>query len=234
MRFFTVALSTVAAFATLVSAQSATGTTPPAPAVTDSKENQINFPIGGTITSGSPITIKWTPSTSGPVTLVLRKGDGNNLDTITTITSGIPNSGSFDWTPSSTLPAGDDYAIQIISGGVSNYSPKFGISSTVSSSSSSSTTMSTSTRSSSSSTSSTITSTSTSSSSTANASATPSGTNTTETSSSTTRTSTHSSPTATSGGAPGGGGATSLNGAGQVASPLALIFFIVAGIVYLN
>jgi len=60
MRFFTVVLTAVTAFTALVSAQSATETSPPAPAVTDSKDNQINYPVGGTIGSGSPITIKWS------------------------------------------------------------------------------------------------------------------------------------------------------------------------------
>lgn len=59
MRFFTVVLTAVTAFTALVSAQSSTETSPPAPAVTDSKDNQINYPVGGTIGSGSPITIKW-------------------------------------------------------------------------------------------------------------------------------------------------------------------------------
>ncbi|CAZ85609.1 unnamed protein product [Tuber melanosporum] len=232
MRFFTVALGTVVAFAALISAQTTTGTGPPPPAVTDSTENQINVPPGGTIASGSGITIRWTPSTPGPVTLILRRGDGNNLATVTNIASEIPNSGSYDWTPSESLPVGDDYSIQIISGSASNYSPKFGIGPPVSTSSSStSTTTSTgssSTSSSSSSSSSTITSSSSSSSATT--SATSSGANTTI--SSTSRTSSRSIPTSTSSGATGG--ATSTNGAAQVVSPLALVFFIAAGIAYLN
>jgi len=60
MRFFTAVLTAAAAFTAVVSAQSATGTGPPAPAVTDTKDNQINYPVGGTIGSGSPITIKWS------------------------------------------------------------------------------------------------------------------------------------------------------------------------------
>lgn len=60
MRFLTVVLTAVTAFTALVSAQSSTETSPPAPAVTDSKDNQINYPVGGTIGSGSPVTIKWS------------------------------------------------------------------------------------------------------------------------------------------------------------------------------
>ncbi|KAG0637957.1 Ser-Thr-rich glycosyl-phosphatidyl-inositol-anchored membrane family-domain-containing protein [Tuber brumale] len=270
MRFFTAALGTVVAFAALISAQTTTGTSPP-PTVTDSTENPITFPAGGTIGSGSRITIRWTPSTQNPVTLVLRKGRGANSNTITTIASEIPNSGSYDWTPSPSLPVGDDYSIQIISGGLTNYSPVFGIgplTSTSSSSTSNTTsTTSSSTSSSSSSSSSTTTSSSSSSSATSSSvttSATSSEANTTisstspapsrstptstssDTSTSTssdtptstssgTPTSTSSgTPTSTSSGTPGNGGTTSANGAPQVVSPLALIFFIVAGIAYLN
>ena len=54
MRFFTAVLTAVAAFTALVSA---TGTNP---VVTDTNDNQINYPVGGIIGSGSPITIKWS------------------------------------------------------------------------------------------------------------------------------------------------------------------------------
>jgi len=56
------------------------------------------------------------------VSLILRKGPGNNIGTVGPIADSIPNNGSYFWNIPSTLPAGLDYAIQIIVGPASNVS----------------------------------------------------------------------------------------------------------------
>jgi len=223
MRFFTVALSALAAFTSVVSA------------ITDSKENPITFPTAGTVlTAGKKATIRWDPTTQGTITLVLRKGTDTNLATLETITSDAPNSGSFDWTPDPSLPAGKDYAIQIISGTLGNYSPKFEIESMNTATTSTSTsTSSTSTTSTKSSTSTSTSTTSTSSSSTTtgtDAAGITSTANRTMTSHSTTATRPTESTSATG----TGGAAPNINGAGQLSSSFALVFCVLAGMVYLN
>lgn len=42
-------------------------------------ENPI-VPIEGVLVAGKPTTIKWNPTTTGPITLQLRSGDAQNLD----------------------------------------------------------------------------------------------------------------------------------------------------------
>ena len=59
----------VAAFASFVAAQS----------------NAITAPIGGAVSAGKPTTITWQPSDQGTITLTLRSGDGNALNTVATI-----------------------------------------------------------------------------------------------------------------------------------------------------
>lgn len=69
MKFFAIFLSI---FAALAIAQS---------------PNPITSPTGGTIQAGSAITVAWTPTTSGTVSLQLRSGSANDLNAGTTIAS---------------------------------------------------------------------------------------------------------------------------------------------------
>lgn len=59
-------------------------------------------------TAGQALTLKWTPSTSGTVSLILRSGSSNNLAEGTTIAKSIQNSGSFTWTPPTNTVRGSD------------------------------------------------------------------------------------------------------------------------------
>ncbi|QDS68966.1 hypothetical protein FKW77_008878 [Venturia effusa] len=97
---------------------------------TDS-ENPI-VPIEGVIVAGKPTAIKWQPTTSGPITLMLRSGPAENLDRGVVIAASIPNTGSYLWTPPADLPLKPNYAIQISNdaypGTQVNYSPQFAIS----------------------------------------------------------------------------------------------------------
>jgi Ser-Thr-rich glycosyl-phosphatidyl-inositol-anchored membrane family len=56
------------------------------------------------------------------VSLILRKGPGSNIGTVGPIADSIANNGSYFWNIPSTLPAGIDYALQIIVGPASNVS----------------------------------------------------------------------------------------------------------------
>jgi len=134
MRF----LKSLLLFASVVLAVPQTATAPPTPtapstgstnAPVSGATNPITYPLGDQpIEAGKAITIKWDPTYGDKLDLVLRRGDSDNLDTID-IAKGIPNSGSYTWTPPKQLEAGSDYAIQITAGSATNYSPKFEVSS---------------------------------------------------------------------------------------------------------
>ncbi|KAK4560843.1 hypothetical protein LTR86_005423 [Recurvomyces mirabilis] len=65
-------------------------------------------------TAGQPLTLNWTPSTSGSISLVLRSGSSNDLAAGTVIASNVPNSGSYTWTPDTMLTRGSDYTVEIV------------------------------------------------------------------------------------------------------------------------
>ncbi|KAJ9623515.1 hypothetical protein H2203_005777 [Taxawa tesnikishii (nom. ined.)] len=75
-----------------------------------------------------PLTLNWTPTTSGTITLILRSGASNNLNAGTIIASGIDNSGSYTWTPSDSITRGSDYTVEIVDDSNpsnTNYTPYF-------------------------------------------------------------------------------------------------------------
>lgn len=45
----------------------------------ENRENPL-APIDGVLAAGKPTTIKWQPTTTGPITLKLRSGPKENLD----------------------------------------------------------------------------------------------------------------------------------------------------------
>lgn len=79
-----------------------------------------------------------TNDTSSPVTIILRKGPSNDLDTVATLTDSATN-GQYIWTPSDSLVNGNgriasaaqaakrlticfaDYALEITQNGQTNY-----------------------------------------------------------------------------------------------------------------
>ncbi|RDL38568.1 uncharacterized protein BP5553_02908 [Venustampulla echinocandica] len=188
------------------------------------------------ITAGSTFTITWSAS-AGPVTLTLKNGPSTDLKTVSTIASGL-GSDSFTWSVPTSIPA-DTYAIVIDDGLTSNFSPQFkiaGASGTASASasasaSSSSASVTSKASSSSSAAASTTSSESSSSTSASNSTSTSSGSSSSSTSSKlSSSTKTSSSPAST-------GTSTVPNtnsGAGELASPLALVFLTVAALLSLN
>jgi Ser-Thr-rich glycosyl-phosphatidyl-inositol-anchored membrane family len=66
-------------------------------------------------TIGKPYTVRWNPAGQGPtVTLSLYTGCPHNCKELTDIAGGIKNTGSFTWTPSTKLQAGNGYGILFI------------------------------------------------------------------------------------------------------------------------
>jgi Ser-Thr-rich glycosyl-phosphatidyl-inositol-anchored membrane family len=186
-----------------------------------------------------------------PVTITLRKGDPQNLQTVSTLTSkhlGIENSkradsapgtgsdGYFLWTPDSSLATGSDYALQITQGQSDiNYSGPFAViggtgSSSISYSATSSLSLT------SASMNSTITSVTTPASMGTGVSVSRNTTFSSQTLASTSPASRTSSRSATTSGTAAETAATSAptSAATQVAGSLALILGLVAALVFLN
>jgi len=96
--------------------------------------NPVTRPLTEVIPACKPFTITWTPTTANTLSIILRKGPSeNNVPFGPPIVVGIPNSGSFVWTPSASLdatPGAGGYGIQLIDDitGQYQYSNQFGIS----------------------------------------------------------------------------------------------------------
>lgn len=119
MLFKTLFTATVAAVASFVSADNSA---PFNPILSPAFGQVVNVP--------KTFDITWTPTSSGNVNLILRKGGANTLSTVQTIASDISNTGSYKWTPSSDLVTDTSYAIEIVDANDSsknNYSPYFTI-----------------------------------------------------------------------------------------------------------
>lgn len=121
---FSTLVSIALSFATVVFAQQKTG------------QNAFTHPLGGTIDASEPLTLKWTPTTTGTVTIKLLKGPTTNILDIDIVATYIENSGSYIWNipqslqDSSTMPEGDKYGFKILDDatGTYEYSPPFDIS----------------------------------------------------------------------------------------------------------
>ncbi|KAG9532213.1 hypothetical protein KCU93_g1177, partial [Aureobasidium melanogenum] len=114
----------LAAFAPLASAY----TTPKG----DPTGNAMYEPgLNSIVPVGKPFTITWEPDTKGTVSLVLLHGPSTNCVPIHTIVEGINNTGSYDWTPDTSLaPNKTYYGIELVVDGTGQYqySTQFGIS----------------------------------------------------------------------------------------------------------
>ncbi|KAI0842843.1 Ser-Thr-rich glycosyl-phosphatidyl-inositol-anchored membrane family-domain-containing protein [Hypoxylon sp. FL0890] len=90
----------------------------PAWAVTITNSNFDNIEVG------KPFEITWSGAT-GPVTLTLKDGSSDNLQTVGEITSGQTGE-SYTWVPDSSLSTGT-YALEINDGTDVNYSKQFDV-----------------------------------------------------------------------------------------------------------
>ena len=72
------------------------------------------------VTVGEPAVIGWTSNdTNTPVSLILKQGPNNNLQTIATLTTDAAT--VFRWIPSTSLPNGNDYVLEIKQASRVNY-----------------------------------------------------------------------------------------------------------------
>jgi hypothetical protein len=113
----------VALFAGLVAGQ--------AKPVGEPTGNPITRPLNEIVPACKPFTITWQPTTANSVSLILLRGPSTNVVPLQTIVVGIPNSGTFAWTPASSLEADTThYGLQLIDDitGQYQYSTQFGIS----------------------------------------------------------------------------------------------------------
>ncbi|KAJ4368646.1 hypothetical protein N0V86_009554 [Didymella sp. IMI 355093] len=96
--------------------------------------NPITRPLNETfqvVPACKAFTITWQPTTTNTVSLLLLRGPSTNVIPIQTLAEGINNSGSFAWTPASSLEADSSrYGLQLIDDvtGQYQYSTQFGIS----------------------------------------------------------------------------------------------------------
>ncbi|TKX22468.1 hypothetical protein C1H76_5250 [Elsinoe australis] len=107
MHFFSTVAAGAIAFASLAAAQSTV----------------LGFTsVPTSVRAGQAATIRYdAQDLSEPVTITLRKGDADDLDTIQTLTSDATG-GNFTWIPADSFENGDDYALQIQQGREINYS----------------------------------------------------------------------------------------------------------------
>ncbi|KAJ4352021.1 uncharacterized protein N0V89_007367 [Didymosphaeria variabile] len=95
--------------------------------------NAITAPLIQSIPAGKPFTITWTADSPNKVSLILLKGPSTNAVFNQVIVESIDNSGSYTWTPPTSLEGTDGpggYGIQLIDDvdGHYQYSTQFGIS----------------------------------------------------------------------------------------------------------
>ncbi|PUU77775.1 Ser-Thr-rich glycosyl-phosphatidyl-inositol-anchored membrane family-domain-containing protein [Tuber borchii] len=101
-----------------------------------SGQNAITYPLGGSLDGNVPLTITWTPTTQGTITINLLKGPPSNLVDLGPIAASINNDGTFTWTipnslqDSGAMPQGDRYGFKIIDDSTKTfeYSPPFDLS----------------------------------------------------------------------------------------------------------
>ena len=85
---------------------------------------------GESVAASKPFTIRWTPTTSGLIDLVLKRGAPPELSTLYPLAEGYSNNGSFSWTPCESLPTGlAKYTVELIdqASGQYQYSKTFSL-----------------------------------------------------------------------------------------------------------
>jgi len=93
--------------------------------------NPIALPgLGELVPVGIPYTITWTPTTPGKVSIILLRGPGENVVPIGTLADAVDNTGTYVWTPSTSLENDvTHYGLLIVVEGTGQYqySTQFGI-----------------------------------------------------------------------------------------------------------
>ncbi|KAF7719883.1 Uncharacterized protein PECH_000948 [Penicillium ucsense] len=128
MRFSVTTL--VAAFAAVASAYTTPDYSKPP------QGNPVRSPsLNQLVPEGKPFTIKWDATLGKTVSIVLLRGPSNNVQPLETLAESIPNTGSYMWTPSTSLtPDVTHYGLLIVvedagaHHGAYQWSTQFGIS----------------------------------------------------------------------------------------------------------
>jgi len=93
--------------------------------------NPIALPgLNELVPVGKPYTITWTPTTPGKVSIILLRGPSNNVVPLETLADAVDNTGTFVWTPSTSLENDvSHYGLLIVVEGTGQYqySTQFGI-----------------------------------------------------------------------------------------------------------
>ncbi|KAK9454168.1 Ser-Thr-rich glycosyl-phosphatidyl-inositol-anchored membrane family-domain-containing protein [Dipodascopsis uninucleata] len=93
-------------------------------------QNPISSPgSGDVLTAGKPFLLEWSSTSNHSISLFLKKGKPENLRSVLTIITHLPNTGIVRWTPPTHVYSGYDYCIQILDDetGDINYSTHFAI-----------------------------------------------------------------------------------------------------------
>ncbi|PYH43281.1 GPI anchored serine-threonine rich protein [Aspergillus saccharolyticus JOP 1030-1] len=121
MRFFAV-LSALAALASAYTQPDYTQ---------DPTGNAIYTPgLNDQVEAGKPYAVTWDPTTTGKISLVLLRGPSTDMQTMYAIADSIENTGTFTWTPSTSLePDVTHYGLLLVVEGTGQYqySTQFGI-----------------------------------------------------------------------------------------------------------
>lgn len=96
-------------------------------------QNPFTIPRSGfSFKAGEASDIEWSPTTNGTVSIILRSGPSSNFGHGEIIASHISNTGTYTWTPSTSITLGLNYVLEIVNDDnleQTNYSPYFVINS---------------------------------------------------------------------------------------------------------
>ncbi|OJJ47686.1 hypothetical protein ASPZODRAFT_63497 [Penicilliopsis zonata CBS 506.65] len=97
----------------------------------DPSGNAIYTPgLNQIVTAGEAFEITWNATTTGDLSIVLLRGESTNMQVLETLAESVDNTGSFSWTPSTSLvPDTTHYGLLLVCAGTGQYqySDQFGV-----------------------------------------------------------------------------------------------------------
>ncbi|OCK90608.1 uncharacterized protein K441DRAFT_237487 [Cenococcum geophilum 1.58] len=82
--------------------------------------------LGDIVTAGKKFVTTWKPTTSIAISLVLLQEPSTNVVPVTAIAEEISNTGTFGWTPSTSLESDSHYGLQLIVDSTGQYRCEYG------------------------------------------------------------------------------------------------------------
>ncbi|KAL1689383.1 hypothetical protein GGG16DRAFT_126492 [Schizophyllum commune] len=79
------------------------------------------------VVAGQSFNFRWINLDGGRINLVLVKGTPDDLETVGVLAEAVPNKGSYMTVVPMSIPAGNDYAIELQWGAERSYTPLFTI-----------------------------------------------------------------------------------------------------------